>query len=135
MTSTTRTAAPTSVTALTRQLLQIDTSNPGRAETPAAELVADHLAGLGVAVQWFEPEPGRCSVVGRIPGQDSTVSALLLHAHLDVVPAIEKDWQRRGAVAVGGWQGSVQRHGCKAVKARQRPGSANSTPTSAWIDA
>ena len=91
---TTGTATPTRVTALTRKLLQIDTSNPGRAEKPAAELVADHLAGLGVAVQWFEPEPGRCSLVGRITGQDSSLPALLLHGHLDVVPAIEKDWQR-----------------------------------------
>jgi acetylornithine deacetylase/succinyl-diaminopimelate desuccinylase-like protein len=94
MTLTTRTAAPTAVAALTQQLLRIDTSNPGQAEKPAAELVADHLAELGVAVQWFEPEPGRCSVVGRIRGQDSTLPALLLHAHVDVVPAIEKEWQR-----------------------------------------
>jgi acetylornithine deacetylase/succinyl-diaminopimelate desuccinylase-like protein len=93
MTLTTRTAAPTAVAALTQQLLRIDTSNPGQAEKPAAELVADHLAELGIAVQWFEPEPGRCSVVGRIRGQDSTLPALLLHAHIDVVPAIEKEWQ------------------------------------------
>jgi acetylornithine deacetylase/succinyl-diaminopimelate desuccinylase-like protein len=84
---------PSSVTDLTQQLLSIDTSNPGGNEKPAAELVADHLAALGVAVQWFEPEPGRASIVGRIPGEHRDLPALLLHAHLDVVPAVETDWQ------------------------------------------
>jgi acetylornithine deacetylase/succinyl-diaminopimelate desuccinylase-like protein len=94
MTTNTSNAATSSVTDLTQQLLRIDTSNPGRAEKPAAELVADHLAAIGVAVQWFEPEPGRVSIVGRIPGEQRDLPALLLHAHLDVVPAVEKDWER-----------------------------------------
>ncbi|MET0704655.1 MAG: M20/M25/M40 family metallo-hydrolase, partial [Mycobacterium sp.] len=83
-----------SVTDLTQQLLRIDTSNPGGTEKPAAELVADHLAAIGVGVQWFEPEPGRVSIVGRIAGEHRDLSALLLHAHLDVVPAVESEWER-----------------------------------------
>lgn len=93
MTANNTAAEINSVTDLTQQLLRIDTSNPGQAEKPAAELVADHLATLGVAVQWFEPEPGRVSVVGRIPGEHRDLPALLLHAHLDVVPAVETDWE------------------------------------------
>ena len=87
-------APTTTVVQLTQQLLRIDTTNPGRAERPAAELVADHLSALGCAVRWFEPEPGRASIVTRIPGARPELPALLLHAHLDVVPAIESDWQR-----------------------------------------
>ncbi|MCV7218111.1 M20/M25/M40 family metallo-hydrolase [Mycobacterium crocinum] len=82
------------VVALTQHLVRIDTSNPGGAEKPAAELVADVLAGIGIGCHWFEPEPGRVSIVGRIAGRDPTLPALLLHAHLDVVPAIDSDWTR-----------------------------------------
>jgi acetylornithine deacetylase/succinyl-diaminopimelate desuccinylase-like protein len=94
MTALTSSAPTSTVAHLTQQLLRIDTTNPGRAERPAAELVADHLAALSCTVQWFEPEPGRTSIVARIPGEHRELPALLLHAHLDVVPAIEKDWQR-----------------------------------------
>ena len=90
---TTDTAFPP-IADLAQQLLRIDTSNPGCAEKPAAQLVADYLASLGIAVQWFEPEPGRCSVVGRVPGINSELPALLLHAHLDVVPAVAQEWSR-----------------------------------------
>jgi acetylornithine deacetylase/succinyl-diaminopimelate desuccinylase-like protein len=82
------------VTELTRQLIRIDTSNPGGPERPAAELVADVLGSLDIPVQWFEPEPGRCSLVGRVRGLDPSLPALLIHAHLDVVPAIAGDWTR-----------------------------------------
>ncbi|MBI3217495.1 MAG: M20/M25/M40 family metallo-hydrolase [Mycobacterium sp.] len=112
---------PTSTVAqLTQQLLRIDTTNPGRAERPAAELVADHLAGLGCAVEWFEPEPGRTSIVARIPGEHRQLPALLLHAHLDVVPAIEADWQRDpfGGDLVEGYlwgRGAVDMKGTVAI--------------------
>ncbi|CAN5257407.1 M20/M25/M40 family metallo-hydrolase [soil metagenome] len=109
-----------SVTDLTQQLLRIDTSNPGRAEKPAAELVADHLAALGVVVQWFEPEPGRVSIVGRIAGEHRELPALLLHAHLDVVPAIEKDWEHDpfGGELIEGYvwgRGAVDMKGTVAI--------------------
>ncbi|GFG52446.1 hypothetical protein CQY20_28795 [Mycolicibacterium agri] len=90
---TTDTAAPP-VALLAQQLLRINTSNPGGVERPAAQLVADCLTDLGVAVQWFEPEPGRCSVVGRVPGRHPELPALLIHGHLDVVPAVADDWSR-----------------------------------------
>lgn len=105
---------------LTQQLLRIDTSNPGRAEKPAAELVADHLATLGVAVQWFEPEPGRTSIVGRVEGEHRDLPALLLHAHLDVVPAVENDWERDpfGGELIDGYlwgRGAVDMKGTVAI--------------------
>jgi acetylornithine deacetylase/succinyl-diaminopimelate desuccinylase-like protein len=87
-------AAPSLVTRLTQQLIRIDTSNPGGPEKLAAQLVADVLTDLRVPVQWFEPELGRCSLVARIPGADPRLPALLIHAHLDVVPAVASDWTR-----------------------------------------
>ena len=82
------------VLVLAQQLIRIDTSNPGGSERPAAELVADVLAGIGMHCHWFEPEPGRTSIVGRLAGRDPSLPALLLHAHLDVVPAVDADWTR-----------------------------------------
>jgi acetylornithine deacetylase/succinyl-diaminopimelate desuccinylase-like protein len=40
-----------------------------------------------------ESEPGRASVVARWAGEDSSRDALLIHGHLDVVPANAEDWQ------------------------------------------
>lgn len=71
-----------------RALLRLDTSNPGSDEEAAARYVADTLAAAGVGCEVVEAAPGRCSVVSRIPG-DAPGDALLVHGHLDVVPAGE----------------------------------------------
>ncbi|MEY9857229.1 acetylornithine deacetylase/succinyl-diaminopimelate desuccinylase-like protein [Catenulispora sp. GAS73] len=75
-----------------RDLIRIDTSNPVKPERPAAEYVAEKLAEAGLEPQIFESEPGRASVVARIEGSDPSADALLLHGHLDVVPADPADW-------------------------------------------
>ncbi|WP_139417148.1 M20/M25/M40 family metallo-hydrolase [Agromyces laixinhei] len=79
-----------------RDLIRFDTSNygEGRAngEREAAEYVEARLAGLGLAPQLFEPEPRRTSVVARVPGRDSSKPALVVHGHLDVVPADARNW-------------------------------------------
>ncbi|MEZ0106997.1 acetylornithine deacetylase/succinyl-diaminopimelate desuccinylase-like protein [Catenulispora sp. EB89] len=75
-----------------RDLIRIDTSNPVKPERPAAEYVAEKLAEAGLDPQIFESEPGRASVVARIEGSDPSADALLLHGHLDVVPADPADW-------------------------------------------
>ncbi|RRD61897.1 M20/M25/M40 family metallo-hydrolase [Leucobacter sp. OH1287] len=77
-------------------LIRIDTSNRGQGdanpELPAAEYVAEYLTGLGLKPQFFESAPGRVSVVTRVPGADPTLPALVLHGHLDVVPADPANW-------------------------------------------
>ena len=73
-------------------LIRIDTSNPTKPERPAAEYVAEKLAEAGLEPQIFESEPGRASVVARFEGTDSSADALLVHGHLDVVPADAADW-------------------------------------------
>ncbi|HEU5333522.1 MAG TPA: M20/M25/M40 family metallo-hydrolase [Actinocrinis sp.] len=80
------------VVGLLTDLVRIDTSNPVKPERPAAEYVAERLAEAGFEPRVFESEPGRASVVARFEGSDPSADALLLHGHLDVVPADPADW-------------------------------------------
>jgi acetylornithine deacetylase/succinyl-diaminopimelate desuccinylase-like protein len=77
---------------LLTDLIRIDTSNPVAPERPAAEYVAERLTEAGLEPRIFESEPGRASVVARFEGTDPSADALLLHGHLDVVPAEPADW-------------------------------------------
>lgn len=88
---------PLSETArIARDLIRFDTSNRGggdaNPEAAAAAYVADYLRGLGLEPQIVESEPGRASVVARVRGADTTLPALVLHGHLDVVPAEASSW-------------------------------------------
>jgi acetylornithine deacetylase/succinyl-diaminopimelate desuccinylase-like protein len=82
---------------LCRDLIRIPTVNRGGAggadERPAAEYVAEKLAEVGLEPAILESEPGRASVVVRVEGRDPGRPALLIHGHLDVVPADAADWQ------------------------------------------
>jgi acetylornithine deacetylase/succinyl-diaminopimelate desuccinylase-like protein len=48
---------------------------------------------VGLEVHLLESAPGRSSVITRIAGQDPARPALVVHGHLDVVPAQAADWQ------------------------------------------
>jgi acetylornithine deacetylase/succinyl-diaminopimelate desuccinylase-like protein len=86
------------VVQLCQELIRIDTSNfgsdPGPGERLAAERVAELLDEVGIASELLEPEPGRTSVVAHWEpeGVDTSISPLLVHGHLDVVPANADDW-------------------------------------------
>lgn len=83
------------VVSFTSDLIRIDTTNRGNGdceERPAAEYVAERLAAAGLEPTLLERTPGRTNVVARIPGTDPTADALLVHGHLDVVPAEPADW-------------------------------------------
>lgn len=87
------------VVELCRDLIRMDTSNYGDSSGPgerkAAEYVAEKLADVGLDAALFESLPGRASVVARIEGTDPTrTDVLLIHGHLDVVPADAADWSR-----------------------------------------
>jgi acetylornithine deacetylase/succinyl-diaminopimelate desuccinylase-like protein len=78
-------------------LIRIDTTNRGGGdgrERPAAEYVAERLAEAGLAPTVLESAPGRANVVARLEGADPGAGALLLHGHLDVVPADPAEWER-----------------------------------------
>lgn len=83
------------VVRFTSELIRIDTTNRGGGdcrERPAAEYAAERLAAAGLAPALLERTPGRTNVVARIEGTDPSADALLVHGHLDVVPAEAADW-------------------------------------------
>ena len=91
--------AESEVLDLTRELIRIDSSNWGDApetvgEAEAADYCAQRLREVGL-----EPEiivttsDTRRAVHVRIPGTDPDAPALLLHGHIDVVPAMAEDWK------------------------------------------
>src|ERR1700733_6344201 len=90
-------SAQDEVAALASDLIRIDTTNPGDHSGPgeraAAEYVAGKLAEAGLEPVVLESHPKRASVVARISGTDSSRPALLIHGHLDVVPADARDWK------------------------------------------
>ena len=94
---------------LCRDLIRLDTSNYGDGSGPgerkAAEYVAERLTEVGLDPTLLESEPGRTTVVARLDGGDPARSeALLVHGHLDVVPADAADWAHHpfsGEIAEG----------------------------------
>ena len=90
-------SAQDEVADICRDLIRIDTSNPGDHSGPgerkAAEYVAAQLADVGLEATLLESRAKRTSVVARLAGQDPSRPALLVHGHLDVVPANAEDWQ------------------------------------------
>lgn len=85
-----------SVTSIAQDLIRIDTSNYGDVEGPgeraAAEYVATFLSDLGLEPTIRESEPGRASLTALWEGVDRTRPPLVVHGHLDVVPAFAEDW-------------------------------------------
>lgn len=88
--------ALTEVVTICQNLLRIDTSNFGhnqsRGERQAGEYVMELLTEVGLDAELYESSPGRTNVVTRIPGADPTRPALVVHGHLDVVPAQADEW-------------------------------------------
>ncbi|AVV45492.1 M20/M25/M40 family metallo-hydrolase [Streptomyces sp. ID05-04B] len=83
------------VVRFTSDLIRFDTGNRGGGdcrERPAAEYAAALLAETGVEPTLLERTPGRTNVVARIEGSDPRADALLVHGHLDVVPAEAAEW-------------------------------------------
>ncbi|NKX53936.1 M20/M25/M40 family metallo-hydrolase [Arthrobacter mobilis] len=84
------------VVRICQDLIRFDTSNFGDNEGPGERAAAEYTAGLlaevGLAAEVFESSPGRASVVARMEGQDPSAGALVVHGHLDVVPAQRQDW-------------------------------------------
>ena len=83
------------VVTFTSDLIRFDTTNRGGGdcqERPAAEYAAARLAEAGLEPVLLERTPGRTNVVARLEGTDPSADALLVHGHLDVVPAEAADW-------------------------------------------
>ncbi|MFD5315704.1 M20/M25/M40 family metallo-hydrolase [Streptomyces sp. NPDC127098] len=83
------------VVRFTADLIRHDTTNRGGGdgvERPAAEYVAAALADAGIEPVIVEKAAGRTNVVARVAGTDPGADALLVHGHLDVVPADASEW-------------------------------------------
>ncbi len=81
-----------------RDLIRIDSVNTGDlatigdGETRAAQFVQAQLEEVGIETEFVEPVAGRGSVIARLRGTDPDAGALIVHAHLDVVPVDAADW-------------------------------------------
>lgn len=90
-------AAAEAVT-LTSELIRIDSTNTGDPDTlvgerAAAEYVAEKLSEVGYETTYVESGGrDRHNVFTRLPGADPSRGALLIHGHLDVVPADASEW-------------------------------------------
>ncbi|PQD98455.1 hypothetical protein CYL16_22330 [Mycobacterium sp. EPG1] len=86
------------VVGLVSSLIRFDTSNTGepattKGEAECARWVADQLSEVGYTCEYVEAgAPGRANVFARLEGADRSRGALMLHGHLDVVPAEASDW-------------------------------------------
>lgn len=92
------TAPEDEVVDLVSSLIRFDTSNTGEPETTKGEedcarWVAEKLREVGYTTEYVEAgAPGRGNVFCRLKGADPNRGALLIHGHLDVVPAEPADW-------------------------------------------
>ncbi len=78
-----------------QDLIRIPSVNYGEGkgdEKAVAEYVVESLSEVGITATIYESAPNRCNVIARIKGSDSTRPGLVVHGHLDVVPANADDW-------------------------------------------
>jgi len=126
------------VVEICRDLIRIDTTNFGDGSGPGERKAAEHVAALlsevGIEPEIYEGEQGRTNVLARWGGHGAGKDRdpLLLHGHLDVVPANPEDWQvhpfsgeiqdgylwGRGAVDMKDFDAML----LSVVRARQRAG-------------
>lgn len=80
-----------------QELIQFPSVNHGGGkgdERAVAEYVANYLRQCGLNPITYQSAPTRVNVLARIKGRNPGRPGLVLHGHLDTVPADAKDWQR-----------------------------------------
>ena len=91
-------AAEQEVVQLCSELIQFDSVNTGDPDTigdgeaRAARYLQDKLEEVGYETTYLESVPGRGNVIARLAGADRSRGALLIHGHVDVVPADATEW-------------------------------------------
>ena len=79
-----------------QDLIRIPSVNYGEGrgdERAVADYVVASLAEVGIKAEIFESAPNRFNVIATITGSDTRRPGLVLHGHIDVVPANAPDWQ------------------------------------------
>lgn len=128
-----------SVAEVAADLIRIDTSNAGDnlgpGELAAAEYVARYLIDLGLDPRITGPSKDRASVICKVPGTEPDAPGLLLHGHLDVVPANPDEWEYhpfkgeivdgvlwgRGAVDMKGQDAIILESIARLIRGGKRP--------------
>jgi len=83
------------VVSICQDLIRIPSVNFGEgrgSEKAVAEYIVASLAEVGISSTIYESAPGRCNVIANIPGTDSKRPGLVVHGHIDTVPANADDW-------------------------------------------
>jgi len=83
---------------LLQTLIRNECVNDGTAqsgnEIRSVDVLQSFLEGAGIAMQRYEPTPGRSSLVARIEGSDPAAPSVCLMGHTDVVPVDPQGWSR-----------------------------------------
>ena len=80
---------------LCQEMIRIPSVNHGEGkgdEKAIAQFIAKKLNEVGIDCELIETAPNRVNVVAKIEGSDTTRPGLVLHGHIDVVPASADDW-------------------------------------------
>lgn len=80
---------------MTQEMIRIPSVNFGEGkgdERAMADYVVLKLSEVGIFAKIYESAPGRCNVVATIEGKDAARAGLVVHGHIDVVPANAEDW-------------------------------------------
>ena len=80
---------------LCQEMIRIPSVNFGDGkgdERAIADYVVAKLLEVGITSKIYESAPGRCNVVATIPGANADRPGLVVHGHIDVVPANAEDW-------------------------------------------
>lgn len=83
------------VVSICQDLIRIPSVNYGEGrgdEKAIADYIVKSLSEVGIAAKIYESAPNRCNVIANIEGSDTTRPGLVVHGHIDVVPANADDW-------------------------------------------
>ena len=78
-----------------QDLIRIPSVNFGEGrgdEEAVAKYIVASLAEVGIDGKIYESAPKRCNVIARIKGRNPDRPGLVVHGHIDVVPANAADW-------------------------------------------
>jgi acetylornithine deacetylase/succinyl-diaminopimelate desuccinylase-like protein len=78
-----------------QDLIRIPSVNFGEGrgdEEAVANYIVASLAEVGIDANIYESAPKRCNVIARIKGRNPDRPGLVVHGHIDVVPANAADW-------------------------------------------
>jgi acetylornithine deacetylase/succinyl-diaminopimelate desuccinylase-like protein len=83
------------VVKICQDLIRIPSVNYGDGkgdEKAVAQYIVNSLAEVGITATIFESAPNRCNVIAHLEGADTSRPGLVVHGHIDVVPANAADW-------------------------------------------